>query len=177
MKEIWKPVKGYEGIYEVSNLGAVKGLQRIIIRSNGRRYSFKRRIMQQSKDRDGYYRVYLVNKSIKKTRHVHQLIAEAFLGHKPCGMRLVVDHKDDDKQNNRSDNLQIMTNKANRFKGKTLTSKYDGVSLSEPNSNKWCADIRISGKKYNLGRFDSELEAHLKYQEKLQESRKGGLLK
>ena len=101
MKEIWKSIPGYEGLYEVSNLGNVKSL-------------IRNRILNPSKE-CGYLKTTLSNKTKKKFA-VHQLVAMAFLNHIPCGHKLVIDHKNENKLDNRSVNLQIVTNKQNIVK-------------------------------------------------------------
>ena len=135
--EIWKDVVGYEGLYQISDFGNVKSLK----------YG-KERTLKKTSDKDGYLFVGLYKNKTNKTLKVHQLIAEAFLGHKPCGMKLVVDHKNDIKSDNRLDNLQIVTNYQNIIKSikKTNTSsKYIGVYFHKK-SNKWMARIMINYK-------------------------------
>ena len=68
-KEIWKPIKGYEGLYQVSNFGRVKSLK-----------FGKEKILKQSIDKKtGYLHVVLCKNGILKTYYVHRLVAEAFI--------------------------------------------------------------------------------------------------
>lgn len=81
-KEVWLPVKGYEGIYEVSNLGNVKVLERIKeTRNNNGNFSFKakEKILKHGDDGGGYMRVVLTKNKIRTTKKVHRLVAESFL--------------------------------------------------------------------------------------------------
>ena len=125
----------------------------------------KVRTLKPSKNKGGYYVVGLTVNAKTKTHYVHKLIAMAFLHHKPNGHKLVVDHIDNDKSNNRLDNLQIITNRENNSKDKKLgSSKYIGVSFCKTR-NKWKSAIYIMGKHKSLGYFDNELDAANKYKE------------
>ena len=151
MEEIYKDIPGYKGMYQVSNLGNVKSFRKS-----------KERILKPSIGDKGYYVVTLFNK-----RRIHQQVAEAFLNHTPCGMKLVIDHINNDKLDNRVENLQVVTQRFNTSKteGKG-TSKYKGVSWYKK-YNKWIAQITIDRKRINLGYFNCELAASLAYQNKL----------
>jgi hypothetical protein len=156
--EIYKDVIGYEGIYKVSNLGNVKSL----------RYG-KEKQMKQSKDSSGYFVIGMRLNNIPKIRRVHQLVAESFLNHKRCGLKLVVNHIDFNKTNNNINNLEIVTQRENsNQKHLKSTSKYIGVSWSE-SRNKWVALIYLNGKHKNLGRFINELDASEAYQKALKD--------
>lgn len=112
--EIWLPVKGYEGFYEVSNFGRVVSLGRWVP-NNLSKSGFawrKERMMKLGHDKDGYLRVGLrKNGEICKTKKVHRLVAEAFI---PNPLNLPeVNHKDENKENNRVDNLEHCDTKYN----------------------------------------------------------------
>ena len=166
MQEIWKDIPNYEEIYQVSNLGNVKSLSRENYSGKGMKIS-KERILKQHLDNRYYYQVKLYKDKKLKTFKVHKLVAMAFLNHTPCGYKLVVDHINDNSLDNRIENLQVVSQRDNAFKtqGK-YTSKYKGVFWNKER-NKWQTNIYINGKTKHLGRFDSEYEAHLKYQEAL----------
>lgn len=154
--EIYKDVVGYEGIYQVSNLGNIKSLK-----------FNKERLLNPCKDLDGYYKINLVINGLSKSRLVHQLVAESFLNHIRCGTKLVVNHIDFDRANNNINNLEIVTFRENtNRKHLKSSSKYVGVCWDK-NRNKWRSKIRINGKMVNLGRFENELDASKAYQEKL----------
>jgi hypothetical protein len=155
--EIFKDIPDYEGIYQVSNLGNVKSLK------NG-----KEKILWKNKKVSGYYCVGLSKNNTRKFFKTHQLVAIAFLGHKPDGHKLVVDHIDNDRLNNRLDNLQLISQRKNTSKDRKGTSKYTGVYWHK-NRNKWRAEIKISGKRKYLGLFETEYHAHLAYQNALKQ--------
>ena len=112
--EIWKDIPNYEGYYQVSNLGNVS---RVNSNSN-----------LKAGNTHGYLQVVLCVNKQKKNYKVHQLVAMAFLNHKPCGMKLVVDHINGKKTDNRVENLQVITNRNNRHKilkkSEQLMNKY-----------------------------------------------------
>ena len=153
--EIWKTIKDYPD-YQVSNLGRVKSFK---LR--------KERILNPGKNKDGYYHVSLINNKIRCTKKIHQLVAIAFLNHKPCGMKLVIDHIDFNKQNNNINNLRILTNRENSsHREKKYTSKYTGVRWRE-DRKKWTSQIYINKKHIHLGFYKTEIEASNAYQEKI----------
>lgn len=155
-KEVWKPIPNYEGLYEVSSLGRVKSIK-------------KNKILKNSVYKNEYSNVGVFKDNIRKTKRVHQLVAEVFLNHVPCGMKLVIDHINGNVLDNRVENLQIVSQRENisKMNGK-FSSKYIGVSW-DSNSNKWKAMIYFNGKQYHLGLFNCELSASLVYQNKLKE--------
>ena len=136
MEEIWKDYQNYK----ISSFGRVKNSVRI---TNG------------CANKKGYLTVGING----KTRYVHQLVAECFLGHKIDGMNLVVDHIDNDKTNNNINNLQIITPRLNASKDRK--TKFTGVKKLK---NEFTSLIKINKKQYNLGRFKTELEASEAYQ-------------
>ena len=166
MEEIFKDITGYEGLYQVSNLGNVKSLPRKMIKKGI--YISKEKILKQSVLTSGYYVVNLTKNKKQKVFTIHQLVAIAFLNHTPEKYDFIVDHINNNKLDNRVENLQVITQRENTSKDRrNKTSNYTGVYWYKP-SNKWRANIYINGKSIHLGRFDSEYEAHLKYQEALQ---------
>ena len=168
-KEIWKDIPGYEGLYQVSSLGRVRSLDRVVPHGRFGEFKLKGRVLKPSPDLNGYLKLNLYKDGMTKTIEVHKLIAIAFLNHEPCGNKIVVDHIDNNKTNNRLDNLQLITHRENLSKDKSgYTSQYVGVSWSKQ-KNKWMATIQVSGKNKHLGSFDSEYEAHLAYQKALNE--------
>lgn len=109
--EIWKDVVGFEGYYQVSNLGRVRSVDRIILYKNGRQSFYKGQILKPRIARHGYYQLVLREPSVKKSFTVHLVVAPAFLGDRPKGFH--VNHIDGDKLNNRVENLEYCSPKDN----------------------------------------------------------------
>lgn len=103
---VWKPVKNYEGLYEVSNLGEVRSLDRTD--SIGRK--IKGRLLKPAQCK-GYQVVGLHKKGKMKQVYIHRLVAEAFIGEPPKGYE--VNHIDENKANNCVDNLEYLTHLGN----------------------------------------------------------------
>ena len=157
--EEFRDIKNYEGMYQVSNLGNVKSL--------ARKGCLVDRVFKPTARKDGYLRLTLNKYGKAKTRTVHQLVAEAFLNHVPCGHKLVVNHINFNRQDNRAENLELDTarNNTNRKHLKS-SSEYTGVSWHKTR-NKWRSQIVINGKKKHLGLFACELKAAYTYQTEL----------
>jgi len=163
MKEIWKDIPNYEGLYQASNLGRVKSLPRKIKQKNNSFKITKERIIKQGIGSSKYLYVVLCNGFNNKSFTVHSLIAMAFLNHKPNGHKLVVDHINNIKTDNRLENLQIITHRKNSSKDKKGTSKYTGVSYNKINK-KWNSFIYNGNNNINLGSYNTEEEAHEAYE-------------
>ena len=110
MQEIWKDIKGFEGLYQVSNLGRVKSLTRKVKTFNGFRTS-KGQLLKPLKTNRGYYRVDLKQKQKNKYVSIHRLVSEAFVPN-PNNYR-IVNHKDSNQANNNADNLEWCTQSYN----------------------------------------------------------------
>ena len=153
MKEQFKDIPQFKGMYQVSNLGNVKS------------FKFgKERILKPSDNGSGYLKVTLNKKGYRFTRYVHQLVAMAFLGHEPCGHSKEVDHIDENSFNNKLSNIRVLT--LSQHHNKNSSSVYDGVSWAK-DKNKWHSYIDFKGKRKHLGHFTNELEASEAYQSEL----------
>ena len=104
MEEIWKPIKGYEGLYEVSNLGRVKSLKRW--------HHPRENILKNKFTTDGYYETALLKNGKYKYIRTHRIVAQTFI---PNEMnKKEVNHKDGNKLNNCVDNLEWVTSSENQ---------------------------------------------------------------
>lgn len=123
-KERWNDIKGFEGLYQVSNMGRVKSFNRIVYSSQGRKYLKKGRIFKQQKN-NNYYRVVALRKDRKScARTIHSLVLETFVGDCPYGYEAM--HLDNDRTNNKLSNLKwgtISENQLQRHKDKTANGK------------------------------------------------------
>lgn len=115
MIEKWKDIKGYEGLYQVSNLGNVKRLQHEDFRCRQGYRIMKERPLTPFLNHNGYLLVRLQKNNIPKTWRVHRLVALAFLEN-PFNYT-DVNHKDEVKTNNSVDNLEWCTRKYNNNYG------------------------------------------------------------
>lgn len=112
MKEIWKDIKGYEGLYQVSNLGRVKSLERIILDSFCTR-QFKGKILSptQHNGKQPYYYVTLSKEHKSHKEFIHRLVAITFINN-PKNLRQV-NHKNGNTHDNNVNNLEWVTNRDN----------------------------------------------------------------
>lgn len=104
MKETWKPIKGYEGAYEVSSLGNVKSVKRTIVRGGISQTVNERILLPKKAKNNGYLIVGLHVGGHVRYKYVHRLVAEAFLGVPVGGGE--VNHKNEVKTDNRLENLE-----------------------------------------------------------------------
>lgn len=122
MKEIWRDIVGYKGQYQVSNLGRVKSLyiNNYDINTKTFKKIERERILKPHDNKKGY----LIVKLNKKSCKVHRLVAEAFIPN-PNNLPQV-NHKDENKENNRASNLEFCTNKYNaRYSHSKPVLQYD----------------------------------------------------
>ena len=122
MKEIWKDIPGYEGLYQVSNLGRFKALERTREGVNGSRI-YKERILSPKVNFDRYYYISLTNGGKKTSFRAHRLVALAFLG----DSSLVIDHIDGNPLNNAVTNLRYVSQSENILNPNTICKQYKPV--------------------------------------------------
>ena len=106
--EIWKPIKGYEDRYVVSNLGRVKRLERITCQN----IYLEEKLLQNQNNGNGYFKVHLFKNGRTKDKYIHRLVAEAFISNPEN--KKEVNHKDGDKANNFVENLEWVTPSENQ---------------------------------------------------------------
>lgn len=170
MDEIWKPVKGYEGYYEVSNLGNIKRLDTITrYKSSGVR-NYPGRMLKQEVILDGYSRVVLMKEGKKKRFMSHRIVAEIFVPN-PYN-KSFVNHINGDRLDNRAENLEWCTREENErhavsvlgksMKGKTRPKM---IRCLETNiiykSMNNC--VEHLGDKACISGLNKALDAHRKY--------------
>lgn len=110
--EKWRPIKGYEGLYEISNIGNVKSLARKV--SNGHALvDYDERLLKPNVLAKGYLQVTLYNGKSRRGFQVHRLVAEAFIPNNDNMPQ--VNHKNGNKQDNRTCNLEWTDNKGNQL--------------------------------------------------------------
>ena len=105
--EIWKDIKGYEGIYQVSSYGRVKSLERYVKTSFNKIRRVKDRILKSNITTNGYCNCAL---GIRNVKNIHRLVLETF---SPIDGKMDVMHIDNNRTNNRLDNLKWGTRKEN----------------------------------------------------------------
>lgn len=135
-----KPVKGYEGYYEVDMYGNVYSVERTVrVNDNGREYDkpVKERKMKQSNHSKGYKIVPLTKDGVTKSHYVHRIVAEAYIDN-PYNLPFI-NHKDENKTNNFVGNLEWCTEQYNSTYGNARKKQADalrGRPLSEEHKEK-----------------------------------------
>lgn len=155
-REIFKPIKGYEGLYEVSNLGNVKSLFRKVesIR-NGLPFicTYYEKLLKQQHDNKGYLRVKLQKDGNKQTCKVHRLVAETFIGDIT---NKEIDHINTIKDDNRVENLRIVTSKENSnnpiAKQKNTESHKKKVKCITPNGDVYLFNGIVEAERKGFGK-------------------------
>ena len=155
MTEIWKDIEGYEGCYQVSNLGFIKSLERVIITKQGLKKRHKERILKNTLFGTGYLCVPLTKNGTRKNYQVHRLVAQAFIPN-PENKR-TVNHKDSDKTNNCVENLEWHTHKENvNHSWKTGTSQPHSKNIGENCGTSKLTEDRVFLIKWLLEHSDLE---------------------
>lgn len=130
IEEIWKDVSGYEGIYQVSNLGRVKSLERTVIDKNNHPKHIKGCLMTGCDNGRGYFSVIFHKNGISVRKYIHRLVAQAFI---PNPMNLPeVNHKDENSRNNIVTNLEWTTYLENRIYGTRLERLSSSNTIHTP---------------------------------------------
>lgn len=144
--EIWKDIQGYEGLYQCSNLGRIKSLNRYKQARNGSISSFKEIIKKLQTTRKGYLVVTLNRNKERKTFFVHRLVAQAFIpnpDNKPQ-----IDHINTNRTDNRVNNLRWVTpleNSNNPLTKENLKNYRDKMKSGDYSHSKIVLQYSLSG--------------------------------
>lgn len=112
--EVWKDIKDYEGLYQISDFGRVKSLERFVLNVIHGKILRKERFLKGFPDTYVHIQISLYKEGKERKKYIHKLVAYYFMGHKTDGTtKKVIDHIDENKKNNREDNLQIISHKEN----------------------------------------------------------------
>ena len=121
MEEIWKDISGYEGLYQVSNMGRVRSKKRIFENKGTGKYKRNTRILLCSKHNKGYLTVTLFKNGRYKRFLIHRLVAKAFLPHDI--FRNQVNHIDGNKTNNNISNIEWGSSSENQTHRRDILKK------------------------------------------------------
>lgn len=139
MDEIWKPVVGYEGLYEVSNFGQVR--------------TISGKLMKCYYNRKGYKRICLSKSGKRKNFLIHRLVMAAFKG----ASDMQIDHIDGDKDNNTLSNLEYVSNIENTFRHFVRRGS-SGLNVSQ-SGKRYKSQLYYKGRNLPLGYFETKEEA------------------
>lgn len=172
--EIWKQIPGFER-YEASSEGRIRSVDCIVTRTNGRNITLYGRVMAMRGNRQGYK---MVAFSIDRKRYfkfVHRLVYMAFNGPIPDG--LVIDHIDNDKTNNRIENLQAISNEENLSKDSWRRRKHKlPTGVGKNREGAYTAHLYANNVDYYLGTYSTAKEAERAYLDAKIAYRKEGVL-
>ena len=141
MIEEWRPIEGYEGLYEVSNTGRVRSLDMYVKSRYGNYRLHKGKVLSPAKDTNGYLTVILSCNGKHNSIRVHRLVAKTFISN-PDNL-IEVNHKDEDKTNNSVENLEWCDRKYNINYG----SRKDKVKDTKIKNGYWTGLSREEYKK------------------------------
>ena len=111
MDELWKSIKGYEGLYEVSTLGRVRSIERMVVNRRNREMKIKETILKPENVYNGYERVFLCKNGKGVHKRVATLVYESFIGAIPEGLE--IDHANGVRTDNRLENLRAVSHLEN----------------------------------------------------------------
>lgn len=160
--EIWKDIKGCEGLFQASTEGRIKRVETVIVTKRGVKQVYKEKIYQPWVAPDGYTRVFLPRR-FHKTILVHKLIAETFI-QIPTELeqyigtqKLQVNHKDENKLNNNVENLEYCSAKYNSNYGTRNERMAAKLKGRRPSDNTIKASVEKSSRKVSKYSMNEEL--------------------
>ena len=157
IEEIWRPIPGYEGLYEVSSYGRVRSLDRFIVDSLGHRRFYKGKVLSPIKDKYGYLSVKLQ----KGNKHnIHRIVAQVFIEN--IDNLPQVNHKDENKSNNRVDNLEWCDQAYNNLYG-TRLERLINTKIKNGYVNEENVGLSKSKKEYNQKYYQDNKEKLREY--------------
>lgn len=159
MKEIWKDIPSYEGLYQVSNLGNIKSLSRKFFTTNNGYVITKEKKLKKQNDRKGYEYVNLYKDKKMKSLKVHRLVLLSFVGFS----ELTIDHINGIKSDNRLENLEYVSQRENNIRHVLKNNKQSKFLGVTKHKNKWRSIISVNKKNVHLGLFNCEFKAHIAY--------------
>ena len=167
-EEIWKSVPGYEGLYEVSNTGRVRSVDRYVVDSLGNRRFYKGKVLSPGKDRCGYLFLVLQGRRFS----IHRLVAQAFIPN-PDNLPQV-NHRDENPSNDNVDNLEWCTAKYNSNYGTRndrirTTRLRNGTSTGlsrEEYSKKWYQEHKNEQDKWHKEYYQENKDKRREYNKK-----------
>lgn len=139
MTEIWKDIKGFEGIYQISNKGNVRSLKREQLDNLGRLVHYQGKTLTPQPNSNGYLRIELKANGKKERRFIHRLVALHFIENSNPDINTVVNHIDNDYKNNNAENLEWTT-----YKGNTQHAIKSGKMKRTP---EWLEHLRKANEK------------------------------
>ena len=155
--EIWTPVSGYDGVYDVSSEGRVRRVEgQVFDRGLGAMKRIRGKIIKQKVKENGYARVMLCKDGKREERYVHRIVAKAFIPNPDEATD--VDHINRERADNRACNLRWVNrsrNIRNSDRYKNSTSAYYGVAWDKY-AGKWKASIAFDKKTRHLGVYGTE---------------------
>lgn len=158
--EIWKSIPIFND-YEASTFGNIRSKDRIVAGKSNSNRSLKSTQLRPAKRKKGRYQVIVYKDGVRYNKEVHVLVSLAFMGKTPEGKE--IDHKDNNPDNNRPDNLQFLTREENIQKylsyRNSLSPIREGKVYFDKSKKKWTVLVYINGKRKNIGRFTQKEDA------------------
>jgi hypothetical protein len=161
LEEVWLDIPEYEGLYQISSFGNVKRLVKDIDSKYNVRFNIEK-VLKVFIAKNGYSQCSLYKNKKHCSKNIHLLVVMVFLNHKPNGNIIVVNHIDENKSNNRLENLELVTN---RYNGQ-YSGKNNGIKKTK---NKFVPTLRVNGVLLYFGSYNTIEEALSAHKNKMTE--------